>query len=135
MDWSERLVGRPRPEPHTWAEACWLDDLEEARWQQPAVQRSGERRPSARRKESVDGALSEQTEVYRYFDDGGRLLYVGISICAVARLFQHTAKSHWIRHVARVEIKRFPTRMAAVRAEWAAIRDERPLYNKLGRPR
>jgi hypothetical protein len=71
--------------------------------------------------------------LYRHFDNAGRLLYVGISLNAFHRLAQHKQHSHWFSRVAHVEIERFPTRMAALLAERAAIRDEKPLHNIAGR--
>lgn len=80
--------------------------------------------------------------LYRQFDRYGRLLYVGVSISALARHMQHSTTSHWSNQIVRVEIERFRTAAAALAAETAAIIKERPRYNKMivanasgGRPR
>jgi hypothetical protein len=57
------------------------------------------------------------------------LLYVGISLSAVARLAGHRSGG-WSDRIARVEIEAFPTREAALRAESAAIAAEKPVFNK-----
>lgn len=69
------------------------------------------------------------TALYRHFDAAGRLLYVGISLNAVARLSQHRQCSAWFREIARVEIEWHPSREAACEAEVQAIRSEQPLHN------
>lgn len=72
--------------------------------------------------------MTTETSLYRHFDKGGSLLYVGISLSAVERLNGH-ANSKWASEIARVEIERFPTRGDALNAERNAIRDERPIHN------
>lgn len=72
---------------------------------------------------------SEPTDLYRHFDQAGKLLYVGISISAVGRLAAHAQRSRWTHLVARVEITKYPSRKAALIAEEVAIRDERPEFN------
>jgi hypothetical protein len=73
-------------------------------------------------------APGEQS-LYRHFDAAGELLYVGVSISAVARLSEHARASRWASQIARVDIERHPTREAALAAEAAAIKAERPRYN------
>ena len=41
-------------------------------------------------------ASESPCSVYRLFDNGGRLLYVGISDDAVRRLREHTKKPWWV---------------------------------------
>ncbi len=67
--------------------------------------------------------------LYRHFDAAGRLLYVGISLCPFTRTRQHGMLSDWFDDVVRVEIERFDTRSQAEQAEYAAIRNERPIHN------
>ena len=69
------------------------------------------------------------TELYRHFDEGERLLYVGISFGAYHRYQAHLRQSHWANSVARIEIERFPNRKAAQKAETVAIKTEMPLHN------
>lgn len=81
---------------------------------------------------SVDGG----TDLYRFYDSSGRLLYVGISFHAVARASQHRREKNWWPQVARMDVEHLPTRSAAVAAELHAIRTEHPAHNVIGaRPR
>lgn len=70
-----------------------------------------------------------KTSLYRHFDADGRLLYVGISKNAVARLNGHSAKS-WYGEIASVTIEHHKSRAHALYAEALAIQDEGPIYNK-----
>jgi len=72
---------------------------------------------------------SEVTELYRHFDADGQLLYVGISLSAVVRLCAHMNCSPWADQIAMLTIERHPTREAAMAAERAAVKEERPLHN------
>lgn len=69
------------------------------------------------------------TELYRHFDEAGRLLYVGISLSTISRAREHRAKSIWFDYVSTIKIERFPSRRQALDAETAAIRNEGPLFN------
>ncbi len=75
----------------------------------------------------------QETHLYRHFDKNGALLYVGISLSAVARLSQHRSRSNWFDSIARVEIEAFPTREAALKAERRAITEESPAFNVAGK--
>lgn len=70
------------------------------------------------------------TALYRHFDAGGQLLYVGISLNAVQRLAQHRDTAHWFARLARVEVEWHVDREAALRAEACAIAAEAPLHNR-----
>ncbi|GAC1664474.1 MAG: hypothetical protein PVS3B2_00150 [Candidatus Dormibacteraceae bacterium] len=70
-----------------------------------------------------------KTALYRHFDAARQLLYVGISLSAVARLAQHRRTAHWFELLARVDIEWFPTREIALRAEIQAITHEHPKFN------
>lgn len=82
---------------------------------------SGARRPSP-----------TSTFLYWHFDADGLLLYVGISIQAIARFSGHRSTAHWAHLVARIDIEAYPTRDAALTAEKTAIKNERPRYNVIG---
>jgi len=89
------------------------------------------------RKAVCDDSIIEEeseveTELYRHFDSAGKLLYVGISLNTVARLAQHRNESNWFKQIDTIKIQHFPTRGAALRAELAAIRTEKPKYNIAG---
>lgn len=67
--------------------------------------------------------------LYRHFDKGGILLYVGIALNPVYRLAQHKKDATWFWSIARIEIARFETRELSEAAERAAIKFEKPLFN------
>lgn len=69
------------------------------------------------------------THLYRHFDAAGRLLYVGISLSAIARLGEHKAAAHWFWHIARIEVTAYATRASAMKAERLTIQREKPLHN------
>ena len=70
------------------------------------------------------------THLYRHLDAAGRLLYVGISQNAAARLSSHGV-SGWAKDIATIKIDTYPTRWDAMVAEAKAIREERPPHNAL----
>jgi hypothetical protein len=67
--------------------------------------------------------------IYRLFDDDGVLLYVGCSMHALTRITQHHHKK-WFRHIASMTFEHFTNHDLARRVECAAIKNERPLFNK-----
>lgn len=67
--------------------------------------------------------------LYRHYDEDGILLYVGESINAISRLYQHTREAKWADDIRTVTIEVFPSRDEAIEAETSAIQSERPLYN------
>jgi hypothetical protein len=69
------------------------------------------------------------TALYRYFDDDGRLLYIGITGNHWLRTLNHAVKSGWMELAVSSTIARYPSRREALEAEYAAIRGERPLFN------
>lgn len=68
--------------------------------------------------------------LYHHFDAAGALLYVGISEIVVDRGKQHSVTAEWVRFVATTTAKWYPNRAEAEAAERAAIRNERPLFNR-----
>lgn len=76
----------------------------------------------------IDNA-EQQTALYRHFDATGALLYIGISLNAVARLAQHRRDAHWFASIARIDVQWHPSRSEAEAAEREAIVAERPLHN------
>lgn len=72
---------------------------------------------------------TEETWLYRMFDEAGVLLYIGISRDAFIRFAQHAKDKPWISQVAKWERESYPSRAQALRAEKAAIQAEHPLYN------
>lgn len=74
----------------------------------------------------------ERTALYRHYDADGVLLYVGIAVDPAMRFKTHAKQAPWTAFAARHEGEWFATREEAAEAERAAIRDERPLFNKAG---
>lgn len=73
--------------------------------------------------------LSATTQLYRHFSANGDLLYVGISLSAVARLGRHQNGAAWAREIATISVENFPTRDMALTAEAIAIAAEKPKHN------
>lgn len=71
--------------------------------------------------------------VYRCFDSGDYLLYVGISGDHRRRFDAHANTKDWWGRVARIELAWYRTRADAVLAESIAIATEDPHYNIAGR--
>lgn len=67
--------------------------------------------------------------LYRYFDAGGRLLYVGICDSLPRRHEQHRRNAPWFSRVARMDAEWHEDRGAALAAEKEAIRNEGPVHN------
>lgn len=67
--------------------------------------------------------------LYRFFDEDGKLLYVGRTMDPAKRLAKHRLlKPFWL-HTARIEMQRYSDAAALAAAETEAIRSEEPLYN------
>lgn len=78
---------------------------------------------------------NEQTTLYRAYNSDGVLLYVGIARNWGRRWEQHSERSTFFLATTRLELEHFPTRDAALAAERAAIKTERPIHNvKHGTP-
>lgn len=70
-----------------------------------------------------------ETCLYRHFNKGGDLLYVGISISAAMRTYAHEKGSHWFRDVETIKVEWFDSPTEALAAEKAAIKEEKPIHN------
>ncbi|MFG1963037.1 hypothetical protein [Nonomuraea sp. NPDC049028] len=82
---------------------------------------------AAAEKSRVDPPL--QTALYRYYDERGSLLYVGITDKLFTRTMSHVESSSWMDFAVRSTINRFPSRKEAETAEREAIKTEGPLFN------
>ena len=74
--------------------------------------------------------------VYRYFDEAGALLYVGVTNDPVTRENMHRkcARSwRWFQHAARRTLEWHESRSEAEASESRAISEERPAWNKVGK--
>jgi hypothetical protein len=67
--------------------------------------------------------------LYRFFDNAGELLYVGITMNPAARWKQHSKDKDWWTEVANITVEPHPGREAVLEAERLAILTEKPLYN------
>jgi hypothetical protein len=73
--------------------------------------------------------VSETHTLYRFWDAGGDLLYVGITGIRDARWRAHGNQKPWWREVATVTVEHYDDRKSLAAAEIAAIRAEKPRYN------
>jgi len=75
------------------------------------------------------------TSLYRYFDERGRLMYVGITSGGGRRADQHQASAPWWTEVRTATIEHYPDRRSALTAESIAITAEAPIHNRAGAPK
>lgn len=73
--------------------------------------------------------VTNATALYRYFDEAGSLLYVGISKNPITRLGQHKRDKDWWAEIRNITIESHATREAAEVAERHAIETEFPRWN------
>ena len=67
--------------------------------------------------------------LYRFFDAGKALLYVGITSRPPQRFKDHGREKEWWREVATIEMQHFDDRASLEQAERKAIKRENPRYN------
>ena len=72
------------------------------------------------------------TALYRLYDAGGKLLYIGISGSLKKRLAMHADSKPWWPEVTRKTVEWHTTRASAAKTELKAIRSERPAHNMRG---
>jgi hypothetical protein len=85
------------------------------------------------RNRETSATAGKRTCLYRFYDESGRLLYVGVSYDPDQRQRQHMATQRWAPLVAKREDEWFETREDALHQEAAAILDEGPIFNEAGR--
>lgn len=68
--------------------------------------------------------------LYRFYSDGGQLLYVGITNNPPRRFTEHAGSKDWWNSVSGITMQRYPDRAAVQAAEKRAIAVESPLYNE-----
>jgi predicted GIY-YIG superfamily endonuclease len=71
----------------------------------------------------------QQTTLYRYFNEHGQLLYVGITGNNYKRQSQHRRGAEWFVEATSATFEHFPNRGDALLAETQAIQTENPIYN------
>jgi hypothetical protein len=79
---------------------------------------------------ATDPRCTSPTMLYRYFDEDGDLLYVGIAWEHYLRDRQHFKTSLWYRYATHCSVEDFPTRYLAEWGEARAIHDEKPEFNR-----
>ena len=113
--------------------AAEVADWPELNGDQKEVLRGLLGRPTVRRGESPPKApmqpRRERVALYRYYDDAGVLLYIGISNDVRRRDSAHEKHSSFGRFVKKQVSEWFGDRLAAEESERQAIRAERPLFN------
>lgn len=67
--------------------------------------------------------------LYRFFDKGDELLYIGLTADVGRRVAQHRDGRPWWVEVVRITLEQFPDRRSVIEAERNAIKTERPKYN------
>jgi hypothetical protein len=75
------------------------------------------------------------TSLYRMWNYGGDLLYVGIASDPGKRFDQHSRYKRWWHEVDTIKVIHYPTRAEARAAELVAIRSESPRYNVADAPK
>lgn len=68
--------------------------------------------------------------LYRHYDADGVPLYIGISANLEVRGRSHSRESVWVKFAVRVDARWYACREDAAAAEAAAIRRERPVFNR-----
>jgi hypothetical protein len=100
----------------------------EAHW---AAEKVRERQPAEPRPSRL--TRPRRTSVYRFYDRQGALLYVGKAVDPEARAKGHERRAWWPDvDPMRTTHTWFESERAALDAEDIAIRDENPLYNRIG---
>lgn len=74
--------------------------------------------------------MRERTCVYRLYDAEDTLLYIGITTDTDVRWQAHSSTRKWWPEVARKDVQWYEARADAEAAEVAAIRAEKPRYNR-----
>jgi hypothetical protein len=136
--WS-RLPKRRRRRIRSW---CWRQAKRSARWAWREAKHSRRPatvgRPPARSTGPTPWPVEPggPTVLYRHYDAGGRLLYVGITDAGRGgkRWLEHQDDKPWFCLVAHSTVSHpYPTKADALYAEAVAIRDENPIHN-IARP-
>ncbi len=89
-------------------------------------------KPSKETKEARKLKLLEPSNqtLYRFFNANHELLYVGITNNPFNRFSGHSKDKNWFNEIAYSTFEHYPNRLAVDKAETAAIKAEKPKYNK-----
>jgi hypothetical protein len=77
----------------------------------------------------VEQGITPQAFLYRHFEPGGDLLYVGITLSFEKRTIAHMRQANWRDQIFMIVIEPFATREEALAAEREVIRTEFPKFN------
>jgi hypothetical protein len=109
-----------------------MEELLEAHWEAEAAD-AERRRLLPRISEPRRPPVLRPTAVYRFFDRDGRLLYVGKALDPMSRQKGHEKRAWWPDvDQGRTTHEWFESERAALDAEDIVIRDEDPMYNRVG---
>jgi len=84
---------------------------------------------SRERRYGVKRSDRRSHDVYVHLSDDGIVLYVGMSLDALARSGQHRS-SGWWQQVATIRVEHLPNRQAALDREAELVASLRPPYNR-----
>jgi hypothetical protein len=101
-----------------------------AAWQMGSAFTPGLRRKDLRVDKFTAESPSQQASLYRYYDEDGMLIYVGITERGVIRNHEHASFKEWWPFVASQQVEHFPTREIALANERITIQTYRPPFNK-----
>jgi predicted GIY-YIG superfamily endonuclease len=76
--------------------------------------------------------VAEPCSLYRYFDEHGTLIYVGITSRRTKRQKEHNTDKDWWQYVHHQTVQHFDTREEAEAKERAVIRHQNPPFNTAG---
>lgn len=76
-----------------------------------------------------DGGNVPKHALYRFYNDGGQLLYTGITNNPERRFTEHAKEKHWWTEVRGIAIDWYDDRNSVLSAEKRAIRIENPFHN------
>jgi hypothetical protein len=88
-----------------------------------------ERNIAAKALTFLEQSIVPACHLYRHYHPNGDLLYVGISLHALARQRDHFSEAEWRLMIHRIVIEPFKTREEALEAEELAIKTEFPKFN------
>lgn len=77
--------------------------------------------------------MTANISVYKCFDEDGALLYVGVGDTALVRIKSHQKEKAWFDEVVNITISKYEDRATALAEEIRSIREDKPVFNKLGK--
>jgi hypothetical protein len=112
----------------------WLEDVGSPfraprRERYPVIEPWADEPPETFRRPPPPGPPPPPVSLYRFFDAGGTLLYVGITSKNSKRWDGHIRDKQWWGRVRTAVIEHYPDRPSAIAAERAAIKSEGPEFN------